>query len=114
MVPGEAHLVVATSSALDGHVELVPYSLVRFLKENLRKAKTGEDRRKSQGETPTAGFSCIYPGISSVDRFLCPLIPEKLSLLCYVKVANGDISVCSLDTADEGAETEEKQPGCRS
>lgn len=43
MVPGEAHLVVAAASALDGHVELVAYSQVLFLEENL------------QGPTETAG-----------------------------------------------------------
>lgn len=70
-------------------------------------------RRKEPGGNPQRGF-CMYPSISSVNRFVCPLNPEKLSLPCFVKVANGDISICSLDTADEGAETEEKQPGCRS
>lgn len=42
MIPGEAHLVVAASGALDGHVELVPYSLVLLLKENLRSRKEDE------------------------------------------------------------------------
>lgn len=39
VVPGEAHLVVTTSSALDGHVELVAYPEVLFLKENLQSKK---------------------------------------------------------------------------
>lgn len=51
VVPGEAHLVVPASSALDRHVELVPDSLVLLLKENLeKKKKEGEDRRKSRWE----------------------------------------------------------------
>lgn len=112
MVPGEAHLVVAASSALDGHVELVPYPLVLFLKENLGNANNGEDRRKSQGQTRTVGGGVLYPSISSVNcSFYCPFIPEKLSLPCYGKVANGDISTRLFH---EGAEAEEKQPGCRS
>lgn len=41
VVPGEAHLVVPASSALDRHVELVPDSLVLLLKENLGKKKKG-------------------------------------------------------------------------
>lgn len=55
VVPGEAHLVVAASSALDRHVELVPDSLVLLLKENLeKKKKGGEDRRKSRWENSSS------------------------------------------------------------
>lgn len=38
VVPGEAHLVVSTSCALNGHVELVAYSHVLLLEENLQGA----------------------------------------------------------------------------
>lgn len=55
MVPGEAHLVVAAAGALDGHVELVAYSQVLFLKQNLRskqmtKKGTDKGRRNIKGE----------------------------------------------------------------
>lgn len=46
MVPGEAHLVVTTAGALDGHVELVAYSHVLFLKENLQTGRHTERNRK--------------------------------------------------------------------
>lgn len=42
VVPGEAHLVVATSCALDGHVELVAYSQVLFLQEDLQQVRKEE------------------------------------------------------------------------
>lgn len=116
VVPGEAHLVVAASSALDRHVELVPDSLVLLLKENLGKREKKEVRTEGRagGKTATAAVGRC-PDISSVSRsFWIPLPPEKLSP-GYVKVANSDVCVCSLsDTADEGAETEEQQRGCRS
>lgn len=51
-MPGEAHLVVPTSCALDGHVELVAYPQVLLLEEDLqRKQQTqGEDRRDKSHE----------------------------------------------------------------
>lgn len=49
VVPGEAHLIVATSCALDGHVELEAYSHVLFLKEDLqRKQQTKGGERKEK------------------------------------------------------------------
>lgn len=118
VVPGEAHLVVTASSALDRHVELVPDSLVLLLKENLGKKKKKGVRTEGRvgGKTATAAVGRC-PDISSVSRsFWIPLPPENPPPpRRYVKVANGDVSVCSLsDTADEGAETEEQQRGCRS
>lgn len=45
MVPGEAHLVVAASGALDGHVELVADPLVLFLEENLGEGKKEKNKK---------------------------------------------------------------------
>lgn len=117
VVPGEAHLVVAASSALDRHVELVPDSLVLLLKKNLEKEKKkGEDKRKSRWENSHSSSWLvgvpIFPLSVALFGFRLPLrnFPPR-----YVKVANSGVSVCSLsDTADEGAETEEQQQGCRS
>lgn len=80
MVPGEAHLVVATSSALDRNVELVPDSLVLLLKQNLEKKKKKGVRTEGRvgGKTATAAVGRC-PDISSVSRsFWIPLPPEKL------------------------------------
>lgn len=45
VVPGKAHLVVAASCALDRHVELIAYSQVLLLKENLQ-PRTGDGRKR--------------------------------------------------------------------
>ncbi|TNN68190.1 hypothetical protein EYF80_021673 [Liparis tanakae] len=49
VVPGEAHLVVPASRSLDGNVELVAYSHVLLLKEDLQQQQEEEEEEEEEG-----------------------------------------------------------------
>lgn len=114
-MPGEAHLVVTTSCALDGHVELVAYSQVLLLQEDLQREQRKERRSGPEGtlraiHVPSGGdhvrvsylpapplFSSHADRCKNMDSYFhSPLCRGSggLVLLCWMQKESGGVALC--------------------